>query len=517
MLSLRRSSVLSVPILMLCSATFGCSSQGTPPPATRGSASNSDGVASRLRAIVAGKGLADQRWPNFTDYRQESQQLYAATSYAPVWVRDGQATPQALAVIAALESSQQKGLNPEDYDGLRWPQRLSTLKIAPGDADAVAHFDAALTVSAMRYISDLHVGRVNPKHFEFGIDVEQKRYDLPQFLAHQLLGGSNVAEVLNEVEPPYFAYQRTEAALQMYLALAAQDHSLPLPELQKTLVSGDSYAAVEGLAQRLHLLGDLPQSAFANMKSGIYDGALVDAVKRFQSRHGLGADGKLDKKTVQQLNVPLNFRVQQLEDALERWRWLPADFSPLPVAVNIPEFVLRVFSADHRIALRMNVVVGNAVRHETPVFGKDMKYIIFRPYWNVPFSITRAEIIPAVQKDSSYLARKDFEITDQSGRIVSSGAVSADVLAQLRSGKLLVRQKPGPGKFAGASQVHVSQRAQCLPAQHTSYATLFAVAARFQPRMHTRRKAGRACGMAAARPAKVDCGQRKGGYAIRSG
>ncbi len=149
----------------------------------------------------------------------------------------------------------------------------------------------------MRYISDLHVGRVNPKHFEFGIDVEQKRYDLPQFLAHQLLGASNVAQVLNEVEPPYLAYQRTEVALQMYLALAAQDHSLPLPEVQKTLVAGDSYAAVEGLAQRLHLLGDLPQSAFANIKSGIYDGALVDAVKRFQSRHGLGADGKLDKKT----------------------------------------------------------------------------------------------------------------------------------------------------------------------------------------------------------------------------
>ena len=160
-------------------------------------------------------------------------------------------------------------------------------------------------------------------------------------------------------------------------------------------------------------------------------------------------DGRLDKKTLHQLNMPLSFRVQQLEDALERWRWLPADFSPLPVAVNIPEFILRVFSGDHRIALRMNVVVGKAVRHETRVFGKDTKYIVFRPYWNVPLSITRAEIIPAVQKDSSYLARKDFEITDQSGRIVTSGAVSADVLAQLRSGKLLVRQKPGPANSLG--------------------------------------------------------------------
>ncbi len=99
--------------------------------------------------------------------------------------------------------------------------------------------------------------------------------------------------------------------------------------------------------------------------------------------------------------------------------------------------------------MRMNVVVGKAVRHETPVFAKDMKYIVFRPYWNVPLSITRAEIIPALQKDSGYLARKNFEITDQSGRIVTSGAVSADVLAQLRSGKLLVRQRPGPANSLG--------------------------------------------------------------------
>ena len=173
MLSLRRSSVLSVPILMLCSATLGCSSQGTPPPATRGSASNSDAVASRLRAIVAGKSIADQRWPNFTDYRQESQQLYAATSYMPVWVRDGQPTPQAQAVITAFGVSRQKGLNPEEYDATL-ASRLSALKSAPGDANTVAHFDAALTVSAMRYISDLHIGRVNPKHFKFGIDVAAK-------------------------------------------------------------------------------------------------------------------------------------------------------------------------------------------------------------------------------------------------------------------------------------------------------------------------------------------------------
>jgi murein L,D-transpeptidase YcbB/YkuD len=445
----RRRAGLSVPIVILFSMALGCQSQSTPSPAPGAGTPNAEAVAQQLRTIASAGTLADLKWPNFPDYRQQVQALYEAVNYTALWVHDGQPTTQAQAVIMALEVSRLKGLNPEEYDAARWPSRLSALKNAPGDATAVAHFDAALTVSAMRYISDLHIGRVNPKHFKFGIDVAQKSYDLPQFLLQKLLPASNVPEVLKGVEPPYYGYQRTEAALQNYLALADQDHSAPLPEVQKTLASGDAYAGAEALAQRLQLLDDLPKGSPPDVNPGIYEGALVDGVKHFQARHGLNADGRLGKDTLRQLNTPLSFRIQQLDDALERWRWLPVDFSPLPVAVNIPEFVLRVFSPDHRIALRMNVVVGKAVRNETPVFARDMKYIVFRPYWNVPYSITRGEIIPALQKDSGYLARKNFEITDQGGRVVTGGTVSAEVMAQLRSGKLLVRQKPGPTNSLG--------------------------------------------------------------------
>jgi L,D-transpeptidase YcbB len=178
------------------------------------------------------------------------------------------------------------------------------LKNSPIDANTVAHFDAALTVSAMRYISDLHMGRVNPKHFKVGFDVEQKKYDLPQFLAQKLLVASNVPEVLNGVEPPYYGYQRTELALQTYLALADKDHSPPLPDVQKTLAPGDAYPGTEALAQRLQLVGDLPQGPVTDAKPGIYEGALVDGVKHFQTRHGLGADGRLGKHTLLQLNTP---------------------------------------------------------------------------------------------------------------------------------------------------------------------------------------------------------------------
>jgi murein L,D-transpeptidase YcbB/YkuD len=402
-----------------------------------------------LRAITSAETLPELHHANLADCRQNVQAAYEAIHYAPAWVHEGQPTAQALAVISALEDSQKKGLNPEDYDVSLWPARLAALKDGSRNADTVAQFDAALTIGAMRYLSNLRIGRLNPKPLVFGIDLDQKHYDLAQFLVQMVLTASNVQEALSKVEPQYLGYQRTETALQTYLMLAAQDHSEPLPDPKLTGKSGDAYIGAIQLGQRLRLLGDLPLSAIANPSAAAYDEPLVEGVKHFQARHGLNSDGKLDQETLRQLNVPLSVRVIQLEDSLERWRWLPPDYPRLPVAVNIPGFRLRVFSDDHTIALRMNVVVGQAFRHQTPVFAKEMKYIIFRPYWNLPLDIVRAEIVPKLRKNPSYLARKGFEATDRDGRVVSGRAVSAATLAQIRSGKLLVRQKPGASNALG--------------------------------------------------------------------
>jgi murein L,D-transpeptidase YcbB/YkuD len=384
---------------------LGCNSQVAAKTTPANSASGP--IAEQLQAIATGGSLSDLRWPNFADYRQNTQKLYVATNYAAVWVRDGQASPQALAVIAEFVSSQKRGLIPEDYDASRWPQRLSALKVSSGNPDTLARFDAALTVCTMRYISDLHSGRVNPKHSEFSITIDQQKYDLPDFLREKVLAANTISETFNAVEPQYTGHKRTEAALQAYRALASQDHGAPLPGVKESLSIGDAYPGLEQLTQHLRSRGDLPQSAIVDTKAGVYDRQLVEAIKHFQSRHGLQADGKLGQETLHQLNVPLSERVLQLEDALERWRWLPAGYSHLPVVVNIPEYILRTFVSDHKIDMRMNVVVGK-VLDQTPVFAKDMKYIVFRPYWNVPLDITRAEIVPSLRKNNRYLEQSTW-------------------------------------------------------------------------------------------------------------
>jgi murein L,D-transpeptidase YcbB/YkuD len=409
-----------------------------------------------LRTAISTGNLPDLRWPDFSDYRKHVQKFYDFNGDSLWWVKGMEPTAQARQVIAVMLQADQKGLSADDYDGPLWNNRLATLKPAtrqPTEADALK-FDLALTVCIMRYISDLHIGKVNPKHFAFALDEESRKYDLAEFLKDHVTGAGDVPGVLAQVEPPYPGYRRTMQALRTYVQLAAKDDGEQLPPTKKPIVSGDAYPGVPRLTRLLKLVGDLPTEANvpadpSSATPPIYQGALVDAVKNFQRRHGRDPNGRIDAQTLADLNVPLSRRVQQMQWTLERWRWLPDSYSKSPVIANIPEFRLRAYDKDFNIAVTMNVVVGKSYGHNTPVFSDTMKYVVFRPYWEVPYSITRAELIPHILREPDYLAKKGFEVVDSRQTVVAAGTVSADVLAQLRAGKLFVRQMPGPKNALG--------------------------------------------------------------------
>jgi len=405
---------------------------------------------SALRGIVQAGTLPDLRWPDFSDYQKNVQKFYESYGYSLPWVRGMEPTLEAQQIIAVLVQADQKGLSAEDYDGPRWSERLAKLKpaAAPSESDA-ARFDLALTVSVMRYISDLHIGKVNPRHFDYGLDVEEKKYDLPEFLKNHVVDAPDVAGVLQQVEPPYPGYQRTIKALQTYLQLAKESDATPLPATQKTISPGDSYPGVPQLLRLLRQMGDLPADADVPADGTTYQGALVDGVKNFQRRFGRTADGRITAQTLADLNVPLSNRIRQMQLTLERWRWLPLSYQHSPIIANIPEFHLRAYDENFKVALQMNVVVGKAYGHDTPVFSDAMEYAVFRPYWSVPYSIARAEFLPRLARDPDYLAKKGFEVVDSRQEVVASGTVSNEVLEQLRAGKLFIRQTPGPKNSLG--------------------------------------------------------------------
>jgi murein L,D-transpeptidase YcbB/YkuD len=425
-------------------------------PAFVGQTLSASGVPA-LHAIVDSGRNADLRWPDFTPYKTEVAKLYESNGYSLLWVQNGRVRPQGLAVIELLQNADAKGLDPEDYDGSRWQGRLlklgqTKLDQKPSEQDLVS-FDTALTVSAMRYIRAVHCGRVNPKEFKFQLDMGWVQLSLAEFIQTQVLNEEDPAAKIQKMEPPFLGYRKLLALLPVYEGYANRAEGEKLPTITKTVRPGQTYAGVVRLGRFLQIIDDIPASAQLNPNATIYDGALVDGVKHYQDRHGESPTGNLDVRTINELNTPPAVRIRQIKLTLERWRWLPHSFPQPPVVVNLPEFRVRAMNPDGTVAFYKNVIIGKAYGHKSPIFEKEIQYVVFRPYWDVTPSIQRNEIVPHILKDPNYIARNHFEVVTPKGELVTDNQVSPEVLEGIRSLHLMVRQKPGETNSLGLVKI----------------------------------------------------------------
>ena len=412
---------------------------------------------SALHGIVDSARNPDLRWSDFTPYKAEVAKLYETNTYSLLWVENGRVRPQGLAVINLLQNANAKGLDPEDYDGSRWQSRLlelgqNKLGQKPSEQDLVS-FDTALTVSAMRYIRAIHCGRVNPKEFKFQLDMAGQQLPLAEFIQTQVVNASDPAAEIQKLEPPFLGYRKLLALLPVYEGYANRDDGEKLPTVTKTVRPGQAYAGVVRLGRFLQIIGDIPPGVQLNPNTGIYDGALVEGVKHYQDRHGETPTGNLDPRTINELNTPPAVRIRQIKLTLERWRWIPHSFSQPPVVVNLPEYRARAMNPDGSIAFYKNVIIGKAYGHKSPVFEKEIQYVVFRPYWDVTPSIQRSEIVPHIQKDPSYIAKHNFEVVTPQGEVVTDNQVNPEVLEGIRSLHLMVRQKPGDTNSLGLVKI----------------------------------------------------------------
>jgi murein L,D-transpeptidase YcbB/YkuD len=224
-----------------------------------------------------------------------------------------------------------------------------------------------------------------------------------------------------------------------------------LPKGQTKIEAGKSWEGIPQVAARLRVLGDLARDV--RIEGPSYGPALVAAVKRFQERHGLQNDGVIGAGTIKTLNVSLADRVRQIELGMERMRWLPALSDRPNVFVNVAEY--RLWATDPITGdepLRMNVVVGQSLNHQTPIFVEQMEYVIFRPYWNPPRSITLKEIVPKARRDPSYFAKEDLEIVATGDDNAPSLPPTPENLSQVVAGRLHVRQRPGVHNSLGLAK-----------------------------------------------------------------
>jgi murein L,D-transpeptidase YcbB/YkuD len=402
-------------------------------------------AAAQICSLIESGRLEELRWPDCSSFRTQVRQFYVSSGYGLAWIEQGRPTQQANAMIELFRAAEKKGLDPEDYDASRWPTRLQGLASSIPRSEEPARFDFALTVSSFRYLSDLYQGRVTPK--ECQVNLPDKPFDATQFLRNEIIHASDVKAAVEKVEPPFDGYWRTLAALERYMLLAGEGDGPALPAIRRSLHPGDPYKGIQELAKQLRRVGDLPANA-PMPTSQSYQEPLVSAVKLFQQRHGLEPDGVIGHVTFEELKTPIARRVTQIKLALERWRWLPHNLSPRLLVVNIPEFRLRAYE-DHRLALTMRAIVGQALEHQTPIFANELQSIIFRPYWNVPESIQTEELLPLLRQKPGYLAKHKMEVVNAKEEVITASAADAKILDQLALGKLRLRQQPGPANSLG--------------------------------------------------------------------
>lgn len=355
--------------------------------------------------------------------------LHAGSPDAPRWLEeDGRPSGLAQQALQLLQNAAQEGLEPADYAlGPAWEARLGQ--------------------ALLRYARDLHDGRVDPRKLDFRWPDGGPPFDAAAWLNEAVQHGE--LRVAAERLAPPAPYPALREQLAVYRALAAGDSVPALPPAPRQLQPGERWDGLPALRQRLQAFGDLPAAAATTPDPRRYDPALVGAVQAFQRRHGLQDDGVIGPATQAALRVPPAQRAQQIVLAMERLRWLPDVPAPRTLAINIPTFRLQALEGGSATGPAMDVIVGAALDTRTPAMLESMRYIVFRPYWNVPRSIVQKEILPQWADDPAYLDHQAMEIVQGPGDDAKVLGTGSELRAGLEAGTLRLRQRPGPKNALG--------------------------------------------------------------------
>ncbi|WP_423822187.1 L,D-transpeptidase family protein [Salinisphaera sp. SPP-AMP-43] len=367
--------------------------------------------------------------------------FYADRDQRPVWFDDqGRITDRAVALVDYVGQIGRQGLLPTDYLDSSSAQRVTAEP--PASPSDLADDEITLSQTFLILARDLHHGRVDDDSIRAQWPTPNKSVDYRQALSQASQG--NPGDVLDALAPQQPAYKNLIGALAAYRKLE-DNGGWPTIDDGPVLKQGMTDPRIAVLWQRLQVTGDAPAELSAPQQ---YDTVIMDAVRHYQKRNGLKTDGVFGPNTRKALNVPVTRRIEEIRVNLERWRWMPDSFGDRYIAVNVPDFSLRAVNGEQ--SLNMPVIVGGSYNDRaTPIFGDMMRYLVFRPFWNVPAGIAADEIVPEVRKDPNYLASKNYQIVKRFSPDAQPMAVTPAHIDAVAAGKLHIRQAGGPNNALG--------------------------------------------------------------------
>ena len=360
--------------------------------------------------------------------------FYNDRLYRPAWSRSFMVAD----LIQVLEEASDEGLFPNDYHlgTIRYLHRLPDKS-----ASQLADLDVLASDAFLLYTFHRMQGKVNPENLDPNCDIGNLMCDPGEVLL-MAVRSRDVRNSLAQVSPMHSEYAHLKMALASYREMVRNGGWDTIPH-GESIKPGMDDPRVPAIRKRLAISGDLADPVYSSHTC--MDDTLMLAVINFQKRHGLFADGVLGKASIDAMNVSAQKRVEQIQVSLERWRWLPQQFSDYYIFVNIAKYDLVVVRNGNRI--RHHVVIAGQPFRKTPVFSAKIRFLVFNPTWTIPPGILAKDILPAVRKNPGYLASRDIRVIDSKGNVLNPNNINWNS-ASIRQYQFV--QSPGPNNALGA-------------------------------------------------------------------
>jgi L,D-transpeptidase YcbB len=422
-----------------------------------------DEIAERLRNRIEA-GLSTDAFEVMDERvlaRETLRRVYPGRAFRPLWIDARGLTAQGQAFVAWLETGpRRQGLRSEHY-------HLDAIESLEADrVGALVDLELALSDAFLVVGSHFLAGALNPETLDAEWVANRRHRDLAPVIA-RIDDGEAPGALLESLLPDDPAYGALVERLAVLRGIRDAG-GWPRIEIGPTLRRGDTGPRVAELAARLQASGDYVPGSGAHdsgahdsggpdaagtalpvLDTETFDADLEQGVRRFQARHGLGADGLVGRQSQTALNVPVQDRIDQVIVNLERWRWLPETLGDRYVIVNIAGFRLDVIEHGEP-ALSMRVVVGRPFRR-TPVFSDTIRYLVLNPSWEVPSTIAIQDKLPLIKADPGYIATQGFQLLQGWGadeRRVDPATVDWSAVTA-RNFSYRLRQPPGPMNALG--------------------------------------------------------------------
>lgn len=378
------------------------------------------------------------------------QKFYATRNYRAAWTDSNEQLARLKIALSFIATAEKEGLDSRDY-------HLDQLgKLFANHAPSTRlELEFQTTLSMMQFTNDLYRGRFNAAELDPDWHIPQPSFDAVEFLL-SALDTDDLQHSLMRLTPSLPSYHLLKQALAKFRDLAARNVSWQHIPNTPLLRPGESHSVIPLIRARInqayvtHAKTEYNLPAIEeNTNSMLYDPELVSAIKTFQLQHGLIADGIIGDNTLKALNKTPAEKIRQLRINMERMRWLPRELGNRYLLVNIAGFQLAAVEHDQYI-LDMRIIVGRHYR-STPSFSSRITHLIINPYWNVPASIARKDLLPKQQKNPDYF-------TTQNIKVFTSYAYNSDPLnpdnidwQTIKNGfPYILRQEPGIHNALGA-------------------------------------------------------------------